>query len=77
MMLEPVRLGVPVGLEVLPGVDRVELGRGGGVAGRVAAGHLAGRRVAGQQPARLVGQAGEAVADHLQVDLVGQPQHAG
>ena len=72
----PVGLGVAVGVQMLLGIDRVELGRGGQVARRVAAADLTGRRIAGQKPARLVGQTGDAVTDHLKVDVVGHPQHA-
>ena len=68
-------LGVAVGPEMVAGVDGVELGRGGEIAGRVAPGHVARGRVAAEQPARLVGQAPQAVAHDLGVDSGGQPEH--
>ncbi len=42
----PLRLGVAIGLQMLLGIDRVQLGRGGQVAGRVAGGHRPGGQVA-------------------------------
>src|SRR5579864_8391974 len=46
-------LGVAVGPEVLPGVDGVELRRGGHVPGQVAALHVPRGGVTAEQPARL------------------------
>jgi SsrA-binding protein len=75
--LEPPRLGVAIRPEVVGGVHRVDPSRGGGVPGRVHDSHLARPGVPTQQPARFVGQPGEAVTNHLSVDLGGEAEHGG
>ena len=71
----PFGLGVPVGPEVLHRVDRVELGRGGDVPGRIAAQNLSRGQVTTQQTASLVREPAQAVADHLRVQSRREPQH--
>ena len=75
MRFEAAGLGVPVGPEVVPRVDRVHLRRGGVVGARVEPLDPARARHGREQPAGLVGQAVVGVADHLRPDRALHLQH--
>ena len=71
----PERLGGAVHPQHLLGVDLVDHGRGGGVGRDEEVGRLVAPVGPGQEAARLVGQAGQAVGDHLHVEGTGQAEH--
>ena len=75
MMSATERLGRPVHPQHLLGVDLVDHGRGCRVGGDEEVGRLVPSVGPDQEAARLVGQTGEAVGHHLQVEDAGQAEH--